>query len=98
MIDFARWPLVDTSWLANHLDDPDVRVVDARWYGDRSSREAFRAGHIPGAMHLDWHLDLSHTVEGVRNLLLPPDAFAAIMSRCGIGDRTRVVAYADQDY
>lgn len=97
-LDFTTHPLVETDWLAAHLTEPDLRVVDARWRGDGSSRKLYRAGHIPGAVHLDWHLDLSHTVEGVRDLLLPPDQFAAVMATAGIGAETKVVAYAETDH
>jgi thiosulfate/3-mercaptopyruvate sulfurtransferase len=65
----------------------DVRQ-DAEW----------EAGHIPGAVHLDWHADLSETRDGVRDLLLSPQAFAEKMSAAGIGDATSVVAYAEGDY
>lgn len=90
--------LVETAWLAAHLDDPGLRIVDARWRGDGSGRQLYREGHIPGAIHLDWHLDLNHTRHGVRDLLLPPDQFAGVLSAAGIGDETRVVAYAETDY
>jgi thiosulfate/3-mercaptopyruvate sulfurtransferase len=76
-----------------------LRIVDARWRGEVSSRVLYREGHLPGAVPLDWHLDLSHTDErGVRDLILPPDRFAAAMSSAGIGDETAVVAYAETDY
>jgi thiosulfate/3-mercaptopyruvate sulfurtransferase len=56
-------------------------------------------GHLPGAIHLDWYRDLSWTdARGVRNLLLPPEPFAAVMEAVGIGDQTRVVAYAETDH
>ena len=90
--------LVTPAWLAEHLAEPDLRLVDARWRGDESSRALYRAGHIPGAVHIDWHYDLSHTLGGVRDLLLPPEAFASVMSAAGIGDATRVVAYAETDH
>lgn len=90
--------LVDTAWLAGHLSDPGLRIVDARWRGDGSSREIYLQGHIPGAVHLDWHSDLNTTVEGVRDLLLPLDQFKAVMETAGIGDETAVVAYAETDY
>ncbi len=90
--------LTSVHWLHQHLADPNLRVVDARWRGDGSGRALYDAGHIPGAAHLDWHSDLNHTRAGVRDLLLPPDDFAAVMAAAGIGDETRVVAYADGDY
>jgi thiosulfate/3-mercaptopyruvate sulfurtransferase len=90
--------LVTVPWLAQHLTDAGLRVIDARWRGDGSGRALYAAGHLPGAVHLDWHSDLNHTRAGVRDLLLPPAEFAAVMSAAGIGDDTRVVAYADGDY
>ncbi len=48
-----------------------------RWRGDGSGRKLYQTGHIPGAIHLDWHHDLNWTDErGVRDLLLPPQQFA----------------------
>ncbi|GAC1621483.1 MAG: sulfurtransferase [Ktedonobacteraceae bacterium] len=99
MLDFLVQPLVETAWLAEHVSDTDLCIVDARWRGDSSSREVYRAGHIPGAVHLDWHWDLSWTNEaGIRDLLLPPERFTEMMSRIGIGDGKRVVAYAETDH
>ncbi len=99
MLDFVAHPLVEPSWLAAHLHDGDVRVVDARWRGDGTSRELYRQGHLPGAVHLDWQRDLSWTDErGVGYLLLPPEPFAAVMEEVGIDDRTRVVAYTETDH
>src|SRR6185436_10689335 len=103
--DFAERPLVSTAWLADHLADPNLRIVDARWRGEAKdapgtarSRVLFQAGHISGAVPLDWHYDLSHTVDGVRDMLLPPEQFAAVMQAAGIGDDTTVVAYAETDH
>ena len=90
--------LVETGWLADHLLDPGLRVVDARWRGDDSGYQLYQAGHIPGAIHLDWHLNLNHTLAGVRDLILPAEHFATVMSAAGIGDETQVVAYAETDY
>jgi thiosulfate/3-mercaptopyruvate sulfurtransferase len=99
MLDFFAHPLVEPSWLAAHLTDGDLRVVDARWRGDGTGRDVYRQGHLPGAVHLDWQRDLSWTDErGVGYLLLPPERFATAMEAVGIGDRTRVVAYAETDH
>src|SRR5947209_16829313 len=99
MLDFVTHPLIEPSWLAAHLHDGDVRVVDARWRGDGTGRELYRQGHLPGALHLDWQRDLSWTDgRGVGYLLLPPEAFAAVMEAVGIGDQTRVVTYAETDH
>jgi len=99
MIDSSTHPLVETAWLAAHLSDADVRIVDARWRGDGTSRELYQHGHLPGAIHLDWYHDLSWTdARRVRNLLLPPEPFAEVMEAVGIGDQTRVIAYAETDH
>ncbi len=88
--------LVEPAWLAEHLYDPRLRVVDMRWRGDGSGRQLYRLGHIPGAVHFDWHSDLNGG--SADDLLLPPDRFAALMAANGIGDDTAVVAYADTDH
>ncbi|MCI0728019.1 MAG: hypothetical protein L0332_15050, partial [Chloroflexi bacterium] len=98
MTDLSYHPLVDTTWLAEHLADPALRVVDARWRGDGSGQQRYLAGHISGAVHLDWHADLAYTAGGIPDLLLPPGDFAAVMAAAGIGDHTRVVVYADTNY
>jgi 3-mercaptopyruvate sulfurtransferase SseA len=85
MIDFSTHPLVEAAWLAAHLSDADVCIVDARWRGDGTSRELYRRGHIPGAIHLDWFQDLSWTdARGVRNLLQPLEPFATVIEAAGI--------------
>jgi thiosulfate/3-mercaptopyruvate sulfurtransferase len=95
-------PLVSTSWLADHIDDPDLRILDATIFlappagdGDDWSvvtgAEAHAAGHVPGARYADLLNDLS-TPEG---RFTRPDAarFAAAAERLGVGDGTRVVVY-----
>lgn len=88
--------LVETSWLAEHLDHPLLRVVDMRWRGDGSGRQLYQQSHIPSAVHLDWHDDLNGGSPD--DLLLPPDHFATLMAASGIGDDTAVVTYADTDH
>ncbi|HCO02202.1 MAG TPA: sulfurtransferase, partial [Actinobacteria bacterium] len=46
--------LVSTEWLADHLDDPELVVVDMRWRTDGSGRRRYERGHLPGAVYLDW--------------------------------------------
>ncbi len=92
--------LVSTDWLAAHLNDPDVRVADVRWYlfeKDKTGREEYFRGHIPGAVFLDVDSDLaSHYAGGPGRHPLPrPDLFAESMLRTGIGANTHVVAYDD---
>jgi thiosulfate/3-mercaptopyruvate sulfurtransferase len=77
---------------------PDVVLADARWYLDgRSGREAYLAGHLPGAVFVDVDHDLAapRTAAGGRHPLPSPADFAAAMSRRGIGDGTTVLAYDD---
>lgn len=88
--------LVGTDWLADHLEDPGLVVVDMRWREDGSGRARYEAGHLPGAVYLDWSTDLVDPDHPVAFMLAPPQPFAAAMERCGIGDETFVVAHADQ--
>src|SRR6185437_941692 len=91
-------PLVDVPWLAAHLDDPRVRVVDVRWYlaGKRGADEYAR-GHIPGAAFVDLDRELAAPpARGPGRHPLPSAAdFAAVLSRLGVGRETVVVAYDD---
>jgi thiosulfate/3-mercaptopyruvate sulfurtransferase len=89
--------LVETAWLAEHLEDPDVVVVDLRWREDGSGRERYLRGHIPGAAFVDWATDLAEDDAPVAFTLASAERFAALMERCGIGERTTVVAYADAE-
>ncbi|MDX1931985.1 MAG: sulfurtransferase [Capsulimonadales bacterium] len=80
--------LVTTEWVATHRTDEKVRLVDMR------EESAYTAGHIPGAVRIE---------EGplrnpeARFTYLPrPEAFAALMEKAGIGNRTHVVVYDDQ--
>jgi thiosulfate/3-mercaptopyruvate sulfurtransferase len=99
IIDLSEHPLVETEWLAVHIADNNLHFVDMRWRGDESGSEVYRAGHIPGAIHLDWHRDLNWTDErGVRDLLLHPERFAEVLRAVGIGDNSQVVAYAETDH
>lgn len=89
-------PLVDARLLAARREA--VVVADCRWYLDgRSGRDAYLAGHIPGAVWLDVDRDLAAppSPEGGRHPLPSPEDFAAAMARAGIGDDAAVVAYDD---
>ncbi len=92
-------PLVTPEWLAVHLGEPGLKVVDSRWTLDSSGRAAFTQAHIPGAVYLDADDDLAAppTATGGRHPLPAPAAFAATMSAAGIGnDDTVVVCDATQ--
>ena len=87
--------LVETEWLAAHEDDPAVVIVDMRWREDGSAPRRYRAGHIPGATFIDWSSDLVDPDHRYAFMMAPPERFASVMQRHGIGDDSIVVAYAD---
>jgi thiosulfate/3-mercaptopyruvate sulfurtransferase len=95
----AFGPLVDAAWLGRALDQgrPELVLADVRWYPNRDARAAFEEGHVPGAIFVDVDRDLAGPVEGEsgRHPLPAPEAFAEAMSRLGIADSARVVAYDD---
>jgi thiosulfate/3-mercaptopyruvate sulfurtransferase len=89
-------PLVSAGWLQTQLSN--VRIVDTRWYLDgRSGHAAYLRGHIPGAVWADVDRELSApaSVSAGRHPFPTPAAFAATMTRLGIGDTTPVVVYDD---
>ena len=88
--------LVSSDWLASHLDDADLLVVDMRWREDGSARSLYESGHIQNAAYLDWSTDLVDADSPVSFSLAGPQQFASAMEALGIGDDTRVVAYADR--
>jgi thiosulfate/3-mercaptopyruvate sulfurtransferase len=97
-------PFVTTEWLAAHLDDPHVRVIDIRGRiltPDQPKphyfpkREEYEQAHIPGAAFIDWTRDIVDLDDPVPVQIAPPDKFAACMATLGVGDDTLVVAYDD---
>jgi thiosulfate/3-mercaptopyruvate sulfurtransferase len=88
--------LVTPPWLAEHLGDPGLVVVDLRWREDGSGRAGYELGHVPGAVFCDWTTDIVDREHRTAFMLATPDGFAAAMRRLGISDDTAVVAYADQ--
>ena len=81
--------LVSTTWLAEHLADPGIRVLESD-----EDVLLYDMGHIPGAQKLDWHIDLNDQV--VRDYLAPPQ-FEALLRRLGIDATTTVVFYGDKN-
>jgi thiosulfate/3-mercaptopyruvate sulfurtransferase len=92
-------PLVDASWLAAHVDDPRVRIVDVRWYlAGKRGRDEYARGHIPGAVFVDLDRDLAapaHPRGPGRHPLPSAADFAAVLARLGVERDTLVVAYDD---
>jgi thiosulfate/3-mercaptopyruvate sulfurtransferase len=97
---------VSTEWLAAHLGERAVRVVDIRGkvlppghtprYAPK--RDDYDAGHVPGAVFVDWTRDIVDTDDPVPSQIAPPGAFGARMTALGIGDGTSVVAYDDYNH
>ncbi|HEU4750346.1 MAG TPA: sulfurtransferase [Acidimicrobiia bacterium] len=79
--------LVSTDWLAQHLNDPDVVVVESD-----EDVLLYDMGHIPGAVKIDWVADLNDPL--IRDYL-DPESFASLLSTKGIGPETTVVFYGD---
>jgi thiosulfate/3-mercaptopyruvate sulfurtransferase len=101
MTSIADSPLVTTTWLAGHLNEPDVRVIDVRWQSryengrgiSSDDYDGYLSGHIPGAVFAGMISELSDPKHPVPDMLAPPERFAAAMSRLGVGPETLVVAY-----
>lgn len=90
-------PLITSEELLPYISREDVRVLDCRWYLGEPEQGllAYRAGHIPGAMHASLDSDLSGANGPGRHPLPSPETFAATLSRLGVTASTRVVAYDD---
>ena len=87
--------LVSTGWLAEHLDDPDLRIIDASWYlpdMGRDGRTEYDAAHIPGARFLDID-DVSDARSEMPHMAPPPEKFISRMRAMGVGDGHQVVVY-----
>lgn len=91
LIALAAYPrpelVVSTEWLAEHLDDPDVRIVDTR-------RQGYEESHIPGAVRLD--IAASRDAGNPPTYLPDLDDFVATLEELGISKDTRVVFYDDR--
>lgn len=80
--------LVSTEWMAKHLNDPDVRIIESN-----EDVLLYDTGHIPGAVHVDWRRDLN---DQLQRDYLDPKGFAQLASRIGITPETTVVFYGDK--
>jgi thiosulfate/3-mercaptopyruvate sulfurtransferase len=81
--------LVTTEWVAEHLNDPAVRIVESD-----EDILLYEIGHVPGAVKLDWHTDLQNPVE---RDFVDRAGFEALMSKAGIANDTTVVFYGDRN-
>ncbi|MEZ4583020.1 MAG: rhodanese-like domain-containing protein [Caldilineaceae bacterium] len=81
--------LVSTEWVADHLDDPNVRIVESD-----EDILLYETGHIPGAVKIDWQADLNDPL--VRDYI-EREQFEALMAKNGISNETTVVFYGDKN-
>ena len=87
--------LVSTQWLAAHLKDPDLRILDASWFmpdTGRNGRAEYEAGHIPGARFFDID-EISDHRSALPHMAPPSEKFISRMRAMGVGDGHQVVVY-----
>lgn len=94
MSDRSRW-FVTTDWLAQHLDDPSVIVLDSSWFLPTAGRDAaaeYRNGHIPGAVFFD--IDkISDQSSTLPHMLPNARDFARMVGELGVADGMKIVVY-----
>lgn len=86
---------VTTDWLAQHLSDPNLVVVDASWHMPNTARNAqaeYLAGHIPGAVFFD--IDgIADTSIDLPHMLPAPNDFSRMVGALGISDQSTIIVY-----
>ncbi len=95
MADDAQKWLVETDWLASHLDTPGLVVLDGSMHlptAKRNAKAEYLAEHIPGALFFDID-DIADEKSPLPHMLPSPTKFASRMKKMGIGDGMHVVAY-----
>jgi thiosulfate/3-mercaptopyruvate sulfurtransferase len=81
--------LVSTDWLAQHLADPAVRILESD-----EDVLLYDLAHVPGALKIDWHSDLN---DPVQRDYIGRERFEALVRRLGIDEQTTVVFYGDKN-
>lgn len=91
--DRSRW-FVSTDWLAAHLDDPTVVIVDGSWHlpGTRDAAAEYAVAHIPGAVFFDIDA-VADTSIPLPHMLPSPEVFAAAVGKLGIDETQTIVVY-----
>ncbi len=87
--------LVSTDWLARHLKDPDLRVIDASWHmpdTGRNARAEYEAAHIPGARFFDID-EIADQRSALPHMAPPTEKFMSRLRAMGVGDGHQVVVY-----
>ena len=95
MADFERQSLVSTDWLAEHLDAPDLRIVDASYYlpaEGLDARQEFELHHLPRAVFFDIDEIADETSE-LPHMVPSPEKFSSRVRKLGLGDGVRIVVY-----
>ena len=95
MADDDHKTLVSTAWLARHLRDPDLRILDASWYLPQMGRDArgeYEAEHIPGARFFDID-EISDHRSDLPHMAPPVEKFMSRLRGLGVGDGHQVVVY-----
>jgi thiosulfate/3-mercaptopyruvate sulfurtransferase len=88
-------PMVSVAWLAQRLNAPDVRVIDASSFmpgSERDARGEYEAGHIPGAVFFDIN-EICDTDTDLPHMMPSAEKFASRVKRLGLGDGLRLVVY-----
>ncbi|KZL06421.1 3-mercaptopyruvate sulfurtransferase [Pseudovibrio sp. Ad26] len=91
----AQDPIVSTSWLKDHLDAPDVVIIDASWYlpaMDRDAKKEYEQEHIPGTLFMDID-EVSDQNSPLPHMMPEPHIFSSKMRKMGIGDGQTIVVY-----
>ena len=86
--------LAETKEVTDHLGDPQQRLVDLRLKADPEGREAYKKGHIPGAVYATWR-ELDDVPSNRQGFPIPLAKAEALFSRLGIDEKVHVVAYDD---
>src|SRR2546430_16351233 len=89
MADYANDVLVETDWVAEHLDDDDIRIVEVD-----ENPALYQEAHIPGAIGFDWKKDLQ---DQVKRDFLDPQEFGELMGSRGISNENQIVLYGDRN-
>jgi thiosulfate/3-mercaptopyruvate sulfurtransferase len=81
--------LVETSWVAEHLNDSSIRLIEAD-----EDVLLYEVGHLPGAVKLDWHVDVQNPIP---RDFVDQQGYEKLMSRWGISNDTTIVLYGDKN-
>src|SRR3712207_4687026 len=89
MADYAKDVLVETDWVAEHLDDDNIRIVEVD-----ENPALYAEAHIPGAIGFDWKNDLQ---DQVKRDFLGPEEFGELFGSRGISNEHTIVLYGDRN-